>query len=177
MHVATLQVGRASYALAFFLSLFGVSLAHADSLTLLWDPNQGTVNGYAVYVGSSRVDVGNTTSYTMTTAVAGQRYCFAVAAYNFDGRRTEVRSGVRIQQRIPYAHESGQSVLEGRAGGVAAAGGEPIPTECRSPTRPPVSRRDSSSVLPRGSSRGRRRRREPTQLRPKCPTACSCPCR
>ena len=85
MHVATLNVGRASYALAFFLSLFVVSLAHADSLTLMWDPNQGTVNGYAVYAGSSRLDVGNTTSYTMTTAVAGQRYCFAVAAYNHKG--------------------------------------------------------------------------------------------
>jgi hypothetical protein len=73
MHFATLHVGRTAYVLAFFLSLFGVSLAHADSITLLWDANQGTVNGYAVYVGSSRVDVGHQTTYTMTTAVAGQR--------------------------------------------------------------------------------------------------------
>jgi hypothetical protein len=99
MHVATLHAGRTAYVLAFFVSLFGVSLAHADTLNILWDPNQGTVNGYAVYVGSSRIDVGNTTSYTMTTAVAGQRYCFAVAAYNTKGE------GPKSGQVCGYSNE------------------------------------------------------------------------
>lgn len=99
MHFATLHVGRTTYAFAFFMSLFCVSLAHADSLTLMWDPNQGTVNGYAVYVGSSRVDVGNTTSYTMTTAVAGQRYCFSVSAYNTKGE------GPKSSQVCGYSNE------------------------------------------------------------------------
>jgi len=99
MHFATLRVSRASYALAFFFSLFGVSLAHADSLTIWWNPAQGTVSGYAVYVGSTRVDVGNTTTYTMTTAVAGQRYCVTVSAYNATGE------GPKSDQACGYSNE------------------------------------------------------------------------
>ena len=45
------------------------------------------VVGYIVHIGSEpgvytkRVDVGNTTTYVLTTAVSGQQYCFAVSAY------------------------------------------------------------------------------------------------
>jgi hypothetical protein len=80
MHAATLQVGRLPIAVAFVLSLLRVSSAYADQITLMWDPNSDQVTGYAVYVGSSRNDVGNTTTYTLSNAVAGQQYCFAVAA-------------------------------------------------------------------------------------------------
>jgi len=126
MQFATLHVGRTAYVLAFLFSFFGVSLSHADSLTLLWDANQGTVNGYAVYVGSSRVDVGNTTSYTMTTAVAGQRYCFAVSAYNAKGE------GPKSGQVCGYSNESptltspgNQSSRVGQAIGLQLAGNDP----------------------------------------------------
>jgi hypothetical protein len=84
MH-ATLHAGRLSIALAFIFALLGASPAHADSITLAWDPNVEQVAGYAVYVGSSRVDIGNSTTFTLTTAVAGQQYCFSVAAYNAYG--------------------------------------------------------------------------------------------
>src|SRR5262245_2455868 len=85
MHAATLRVGRFPIAVAFVLSLLRVSSAYADTITLMWDANSDPVTGYAVYVGSSRFDVGNTTSYTMSNAAAGQQYCFAVAAYNAAG--------------------------------------------------------------------------------------------
>jgi len=73
--------------------------AHADSITLMWDSSPVTVNGYAVYVGSQRIDVGNTTTYTMTTAVPGQQYCFAVSAYNGKGE------GPRSGQVCGYSNE------------------------------------------------------------------------
>lgn len=87
MNVATLTTGRTSFAIAFLLSLVAVRPAYADSLTLMWDPNAEQVSGYVVYVGiqsgslTQRYDVGNTTSFTLANAVAGQRYCFAVSAY------------------------------------------------------------------------------------------------
>jgi hypothetical protein len=62
------------------------SRAAADSITLQWDPAGGTV-GYRVHVGtqsgsySQHFDVGSATLYTFPTAVAGQRYCFAVSSY------------------------------------------------------------------------------------------------
>jgi hypothetical protein len=126
MHVATLHVGRATYVLAFFFSLFVVSLAHADSLTVLWDPNQGTVTGYAVYVGSSRLDVGNATSYTMTTAVAGQRYCFAVSAYNTKGEGPKSSQVCGYSNEFPTLTSPGnQSSKVGQAVSLQLAGNDP----------------------------------------------------
>jgi hypothetical protein len=74
--------------LALMLALVaGVRAAAAESVSLEWDPNpEPEVVGYRVFIGTqpgiydSQVDVGNTTSYTATLQ-AGQRYCFAVAAY------------------------------------------------------------------------------------------------
>lgn len=69
------------------LVILAAGSVHADTLTVIWDANAEPVSGYAVYSGttpgtySQRSDVGNTTSFTMTDAVAGRRYCFAVAAY------------------------------------------------------------------------------------------------
>ena len=126
MHVATHLVGRTAYVLAFFLSLFGVSLAHADSLTLLWDANPGTVSGYAVYVGSSRLDVGNTTSYTMTTAVAGQRYCFSVSAYNTQGEGPKSGQVCGYSNEFPTLTSPGnQSSRVGQAISLQLAGNDP----------------------------------------------------
>jgi PA14 domain/Putative Ig domain/Glucodextranase, domain B len=62
--------------------------AAADTITLAWDPNaDDTVVGYYVHVGTSsgsysqHIDVGLSTVYGWSDAVAGQRYCFAVSAY------------------------------------------------------------------------------------------------
>lgn len=77
----------AATATAIALTLVSAPAA-AETLTVAWDmsPEQGVV-GYIVHIGSEpgsytqRVDVGNTTTYVLTTASAGQQYCFAVSAY------------------------------------------------------------------------------------------------
>jgi len=126
MNFATLRGGRTTHVLAFVLALCGVGRAYADSVALMWDPNQGPVNGYAVYVGSSRVDVGNNTSYTLTTAVPGQRYCFAVSAYNASGE------GAKSDQVCGYSNEfptltipGTQSSRVGQAASLQLAGNDP----------------------------------------------------
>jgi hypothetical protein len=72
--------------------------ASADTLTVLWDPNQdSSVVGYLVYVGtqsgvySTTYDVGNATTFTYPSASPGQPYYFAVASY-FSGPVIGVRS-------------------------------------------------------------------------------------
>ena len=62
--------------------------ASADTINLMWDPNpEPQVIGYKVHMGTQpgtytqHIDVGPTTAWSFTSAVAGQRYCFAVTAY------------------------------------------------------------------------------------------------
>jgi hypothetical protein len=62
--------------------------ASADTINLAWDPNpEPQVIGYIVHVGTQpgsytqHIDVGPTTTWSFTSAVAGQQYCFAVSAY------------------------------------------------------------------------------------------------
>jgi hypothetical protein len=70
------------------LTVLGPRAAAADTITLMWDANsEPTLAGYVVHVGAQpgtytqHVDVGLTTTYSLTSALAGQRYCFAVSAY------------------------------------------------------------------------------------------------
>jgi hypothetical protein len=64
----------------------GASKAAAGTITLEWDQSIETV-GYKVHVGTApgsyaqHFDVGSATQFAFSTAVAGQRYCFAVSAY------------------------------------------------------------------------------------------------
>lgn len=62
--------------------------AAPSTLALFWDPSPSNqVTGYTVHVGTSsgnyttHVDVGAARSYTLSNAIAGQRYYFAVNAY------------------------------------------------------------------------------------------------
>jgi Putative Ig domain/Fibronectin type III domain/Glucodextranase, domain B len=127
MHATTLQVGRLPIAVAFVLSLLRVSSAYADQITLMWDPNSEQVNGYAVYVGSSqRVDVGNTTSYTLSSAVAGQQYCFAVAAYNAGGEGPRSAQACGYSNRFPTLTNPGnRSATAGQATSLQLSGSDP----------------------------------------------------
>jgi hypothetical protein len=66
--------------------------AAAASMSLAWDSNpEPDIAGYVVHYGTSSgayagaVDVGKTTAYTIPDLVAGQRYYFAVSAYNTSG--------------------------------------------------------------------------------------------
>ena len=62
------------------------SRAAADSISLQWDPSSDQV-GYKVHVGvqsgsyTQHFDAGSDTTFTLTSATAGQRYCFAVSSY------------------------------------------------------------------------------------------------
>lgn len=59
-----------------------------STITLQWDPNVDPPAGYIVYVGTQPdrydaiYDVGNSTVFRYSTGVPGQRYFFAVAAYD-----------------------------------------------------------------------------------------------
>ena len=73
---------------ALLLTLAASRVAAADTITVMWDANPDpSVTGYIVYVGTQpgtytqNVNVGSATSYTLSTAVPGQLYCFAVSAY------------------------------------------------------------------------------------------------
>jgi len=71
-----------------FSALALVGSASADTIDLMWDPHpQPQVIGYVVHVGTQsgtytqHIDVGPTTTWSFTSAVAGQQYCFTVTAY------------------------------------------------------------------------------------------------
>jgi len=126
MHVVTLLTGRGPLALAFVFTLLAVSLASADTITLAWDANAGTVSGYAVYLGTQRIDVGNTTTYAMTNAVAGQRYCFAVAAYNSAGEGPKTSQVCGYSNEFPTLTNPGnQSSKVGQAVSLQLNGADP----------------------------------------------------
>jgi hypothetical protein len=72
--------------------------ATAGTITVLWDPNsEPDVAGYIVYMGTQpgtytqQIDVGPTTGWSYTSAIAGQQYCFAISAY-LDGQIEGPRS-------------------------------------------------------------------------------------
>jgi hypothetical protein len=73
------------------LTLGAAGEAAADSIALMWDPNASSV-GYKVHVGAQsgtytqHFDVSSATDFTFTGAVAGQRYCFAVSAYDLSSQ-------------------------------------------------------------------------------------------
>ena len=69
--------------------LVAATSSQADPIELGWNSSpDASVAGYIVYVGrasgayTETYNVGNTTTYTYPSAVAGQRYYFAVAAYD-----------------------------------------------------------------------------------------------
>jgi hypothetical protein len=70
------------------LTLAFESSASAGSISLGWSPSTSLVSGYKIHIGttsgsySQHLDVGLATTYTYGSATAGQRYCFAVSAYN-----------------------------------------------------------------------------------------------
>lgn len=74
--------------------------AFADPITLMWDANADTIAGYIVHVGAQsgaytqHYDVGLLTGFTYPGAVAGQRYCFAVSAYNATGTQSALSGEV-----------------------------------------------------------------------------------
>ena len=73
----------------FFASLLVATQAMAGSATLAWDPvNSSELAGYMLYYGptagkyASKIDVGKTTSRTISNLTEGATYHFAVTAYD-----------------------------------------------------------------------------------------------
>jgi hypothetical protein len=64
----------------------------ADTITVEWTESSTNSVGYKVHVGttsgsySQHFDVGSATLFALSTAVAGQRYCFAVSSYLLSSR-------------------------------------------------------------------------------------------
>ncbi|HEY7187871.1 MAG TPA: putative Ig domain-containing protein [Vicinamibacterales bacterium] len=114
------------------IGLFVARPALADSVNLAWDPNADTVSGYAVYVGtqsgtySSRVDVGGATNFTYASATAGQRYCFAVAAYTGTGEGPKSGEVCGYSNRFPTLTNPGnQSSTVGQSVSMQLQGSDP----------------------------------------------------
>ena len=82
-----------SLVLCFFLSY---SISYAAQATLTWDPPAVStdVTGYMIHYGttsgaySQGIDVGKTTSYTVSNLNDGQTYYFAATAYNHTGKQS-----------------------------------------------------------------------------------------
>jgi hypothetical protein len=80
-------------------------ITSADTLQVLWNPNPEPVAGYFVYLGvqasnsTQRYDVGNSTTFTWPSAVAGQLYCVQVSAY------VDSLEGPRSAQTCGYSNQ------------------------------------------------------------------------
>ncbi|RMH35376.1 MAG: fibronectin type III domain-containing protein, partial [Nitrospirae bacterium] len=79
----------------FFVPCLAPFAFGAGSATLTWDPNtESDLAGYNVYQGTSSgiygppINVGNTTTYTVTGLQDGQQYFFAVTAYDTSGNES-----------------------------------------------------------------------------------------
>ena len=97
---------------ALFLVLLVVTVrAFASGATLAWDPvNSPALAGYVLHYGpsagnyTSRIDVGNTTSRTVSNLTEGATYHFAVTAY--DASHTETGFSNDVSATIPYGAPS-----------------------------------------------------------------------
>jgi hypothetical protein len=113
------------------LSFVATSAAYADSMNLAWDPGSD-VSGYTVYAGttsgsySQRFDVGNATAFTYPGATAGQRYCFAVSAYNGMGEGPKSTEVCGYSNRYPTLTNPGnQSSTVGQSKSLQLNGSDP----------------------------------------------------
>ena len=100
--------GLARPGLLFVLLLLMAARAFAGGVTLAWDPvNSPSLVGYMVYYGpaagnyTSSIDVGNTTSYTVSGLVEGTTYHFAATAY--DAAHTQSGFSNDVAATVPYS--------------------------------------------------------------------------
>jgi N-acetylmuramoyl-L-alanine amidase len=90
------------------LALICLSAMPATAQTLSWDPSASTgVSGYIVSYGTrsgvytNSVNVGNQTSWSLTTLDASLNYFLAVRAYTTDGTLSQYSSEVEMQAAAP----------------------------------------------------------------------------
>jgi fibronectin type III domain protein len=80
----------------------------ADSVTLTWGPDSiPNFAGYRLYYGTSpgaytqRIEVGNSTSISVSNLTDGQRYFFAVTAYNTSGAESPPSNKISYTVPLP----------------------------------------------------------------------------
>ena len=96
-----MSILRRTFFAAFVCLLIAVTPADAAQITLAWDPNpEPDIAGYIVEYGptsapfSLSADVGNVTTWTLTSADPGTNYQFRVIAYNTNGERSDPSASV-----------------------------------------------------------------------------------
>ena len=119
--------------LAAVLMTLGASrVAAADTLTLMWDPSPDpTVTGYVVYIGTQpgiytqSVNVVSA-SFTFSTAVPGQLYCFAVSALAgiIEGPKSAEACGYS-DRRPTLTNPGAQSSTAGQSDSLQLVGSDP----------------------------------------------------
>lgn len=85
-------------------------IAVAGLVTLAWDPSSPDVAGYRLYYGttsrlssgtySDSIDVGNSTSRTVSDLIFGNTYFFAVTAYNEAGLESDFSEEIVYTPRL-----------------------------------------------------------------------------
>jgi len=108
--------------------------ASADTINLMWDPNpEPEVIGYVVHVGTQpgsytqHIDVGPTTTWSYSSAVAGQQYCFTVTAYvvgPLEGGRSNEACGYSNAPPV-LTNPGTQSSQVGQASSLQLVGSDP----------------------------------------------------
>ena len=119
---------------ALLLTLAASRVAAADTITVMWDANPDpSVTGYIVYVGTQpgtytqNANVGSATSYTLSTAVPGQLYCFAVSSYAagpLEGPKSAEVCGYS-DQRPTLTNPGAQSSTAGQSDSLQLVGSDP----------------------------------------------------
>jgi hypothetical protein len=102
--------------------------AYAAQVTLAWDPNTDPdLAGYRIYYGltnnqySSSVDVGNRTSYTLSSLENGKTYYIAATAYDRYGDESDFSNEVVFNVPVPCTYRvspPGQSFVSGGGPGI-----------------------------------------------------------
>jgi hypothetical protein len=91
-------------------------VAWDDTCLIQWDANvDADLAGYVLYRGKSTnnftdsIDVGNTTSYLDTAVTNDTTYYYAVAAYDFDGNKSEYSEIIEVTPTVRPAIPTGIS--------------------------------------------------------------------
>ena len=91
------------------LGLMGlITSAYSESVILAWDPTPGsTIAGYRLYEGTipnvypTMLDLGNSTTVTVSNLVGGVTYYFAVTAYDDTGLESPLSAPISYAVPLP----------------------------------------------------------------------------